>query len=86
MSLALACDLRLCADTAKFSTAFTGIGLAPDSGLSATLAPAVGASRASELILLNEPFTAAKAFDWGLAGRFGARRGAGGPATAPVVL
>lgn len=69
MSLALACDLRLCADTAKFSAAFTGIGLGPDSGLSATLARAVGSARASELILLNEPFTAADAFGWGLVGR-----------------
>ena len=65
ISLALACDVRLCADTAKFSAAFTGIGLGPDSGLSATLARAVGSARASELILLNEPFTAADAFGWG---------------------
>ncbi len=69
ISLALACDVRLCADTAKFSAAFTGIGLGPDSGLSATLARAVGSARASELILLNEPFTAADAFGWGLVGR-----------------
>ena len=69
MSLALACDVRLCADTAKFSAAFTGIGLGPDSGLSATLPRAIGAARASELILLNEPFTAADALAWGLVGR-----------------
>jgi 2-(1,2-epoxy-1,2-dihydrophenyl)acetyl-CoA isomerase len=68
ISLALACDLRLCADTAKFSAAFTGIGLGPDSGLSATLPRAVGAARASELILRNEPFTAADALSWGLVG------------------
>src|SRR5262252_8753417 len=59
LSLALACDVRICAAEAKFSTAFTGIGLAPDSGLSATLARAVGAARASELIMLSERFTAA---------------------------
>jgi 2-(1,2-epoxy-1,2-dihydrophenyl)acetyl-CoA isomerase len=69
LSLALACDLRICAAEAKFSTAFTGIGLAPDSGLSATLARAVGAARASELILLSEPFTASDALVWGLVGR-----------------
>jgi 2-(1,2-epoxy-1,2-dihydrophenyl)acetyl-CoA isomerase len=68
MSLALACDLRLCSDAAKFSAAFTGIGLTPDSGLSATLPRAVGAARASELILRNEPFTAAEALSWGLVG------------------
>jgi 2-(1,2-epoxy-1,2-dihydrophenyl)acetyl-CoA isomerase len=69
ISLALACDIRVCAETAKFATAFTGIGLTFDSGLSATLTRAVGAARASELILLAEPFSAQQALDWGLVGR-----------------
>jgi 2-(1,2-epoxy-1,2-dihydrophenyl)acetyl-CoA isomerase len=69
ISLALACDIRVCSQTAKFATAFTGIGLTFDSGLSATLTRAVGAARASELILLAEPFTAQQALDWGLVGR-----------------
>ena len=37
-----------------------------DSGLSASLVRAVGASRASELILLGEPFTAEQAAQWGI--------------------
>jgi 2-(1,2-epoxy-1,2-dihydrophenyl)acetyl-CoA isomerase len=69
ISLALACDLRICSAAAKFATAFTGIGLTFDSGLSATLTRAVGAARASELILRGEPFTAQQALDWGLVGR-----------------
>lgn len=69
ISLALACDIRVCSDAAKFATAFTGIGLTADSGLSAALTRAVGAARASELILLGEPFTARQALDWGLVGR-----------------
>ena len=69
IALALTCDVRVCADTAKFATAFTGIGLTFDSGLSATLARTVGASRASELMLLAEPFSAQQAFDWGMVGR-----------------
>jgi 2-(1,2-epoxy-1,2-dihydrophenyl)acetyl-CoA isomerase len=69
ISLALACDLRVCSTAAKFATAFTGIGLTFDSGLSATLTRAVGTARASELILLAEPFTAQQALDWGLVGR-----------------
>jgi 2-(1,2-epoxy-1,2-dihydrophenyl)acetyl-CoA isomerase len=69
ISLMLACDLRVCSATAKFATAFTGIGLTFDSGLSATLTRAVGTARASELILLGEPFTAQQALDWGLVGR-----------------
>ncbi len=69
MSLALACDVRVAAAGARFATSFTAIGLSFDSGLSATLARAVGAARASELILLGEPFTAEQALEWGLIGR-----------------
>jgi 2-(1,2-epoxy-1,2-dihydrophenyl)acetyl-CoA isomerase len=69
ISLALACDIRVCSAAAKFATAFTGIGLTFDSGLSATLTRAVGSARASELVLRAEPFTAQQALDWGLVGR-----------------
>jgi 2-(1,2-epoxy-1,2-dihydrophenyl)acetyl-CoA isomerase len=69
ISLALACDIRVCSAAAKFATAFTGIGLTFDSGLSATLTRAVGSARASELVLRGEPFTAQQALDWGLVGR-----------------
>jgi 2-(1,2-epoxy-1,2-dihydrophenyl)acetyl-CoA isomerase len=72
ISLALACDIRVCSAAAKFATAFAGIGLTFDSGLSATLARAVGTARASELILLAEPFTAQQALEWGLVGRLAA--------------
>ncbi|MBW8486486.1 enoyl-CoA hydratase/isomerase family protein [Actinomadura parmotrematis] len=66
LGFALACDLRVAAGTARFGTAFTGIGLTCDSGLSASLARAVGTARATELIMLAEPFTAARALEWGL--------------------
>jgi len=69
LGIALACDLRIATAGAKFATAFTAIGLTCDSGLSATLARAVGAARASELVLLGESFTAEQALDWGLVGR-----------------
>lgn len=69
IGLALACDVRVAADEASFVTAFTGIGLVPDSALSKTLAEAVGLARASELLLLNDRFSAAQAMDWGLVGR-----------------
>jgi 2-(1,2-epoxy-1,2-dihydrophenyl)acetyl-CoA isomerase len=69
LGLALACDLRIAAAGVRFTTAFTGIGLTPDSGLSAALSRAVGTARASELILLAEPFTAEDALSWGLVGR-----------------
>lgn len=66
LGIALACDLRVAAAGAKMATAFTGIGLTCDSGLSATLVQAVGQSRAAELVLLGETFTAEQAQNWGL--------------------
>lgn len=69
LSIALACDLRIAAAGVRLTTAFTGIGLTPDSGLSASLSRAVGVARASELILLAEPFTAEQALAWGLVGQ-----------------
>ena len=83
LGLALACDLRIAAQGARFATAFTGIGLTPDSGLSASLARAVGTARASELIILSTPFTAEDALSWGCRpagarGRTGRHRPGGG--------
>jgi 2-(1,2-epoxy-1,2-dihydrophenyl)acetyl-CoA isomerase len=66
LGLALACDLRVAAEGARFATAFAAIGLTADSGLSAFLVHSLGASRASELMLLGEPFTAEQAAQWGL--------------------
>ena len=66
LGFALACDLRLAASGVRFATAFSGIGFGGDSGLSATLAHAVGASRATDLLMLGDTFTAESARDWGL--------------------
>lgn len=69
MGIALAADIRVAGEGTKFATAFTGIGLASDSGLSRSLVAAVGASRASGLMLLGDRFSAAQAMDWGLVHR-----------------
>jgi 2-(1,2-epoxy-1,2-dihydrophenyl)acetyl-CoA isomerase len=66
LGFALACDLRIAAESATFATAFAAIGLTADSGLSASLAHAVGAARASELLLLGEAFDAPTALGYGL--------------------
>ncbi|WP_310712901.1 enoyl-CoA hydratase-related protein [Nonomuraea sp. 3-1Str] len=68
-SLAFACDLRIASERAKFALAFSGIGLAPDSGASWTLQRLVGAGRAAELMLLGEPVDAARALELGLVTR-----------------
>jgi 2-(1,2-epoxy-1,2-dihydrophenyl)acetyl-CoA isomerase len=68
LGLALACDLRVISSAAKFGTAFSGIGLTCDSGLSVTLVRAVGQARAAQLMLLGPMFTAEAAVDWGISG------------------
>jgi 2-(1,2-epoxy-1,2-dihydrophenyl)acetyl-CoA isomerase len=69
LGIALAGDLRIAAAGAKFTTAFTGIGLSSDSGLAWRLVHTVGLSRATELLLLPEPFLAETAGEWGLVHR-----------------
>ncbi|WP_067455490.1 enoyl-CoA hydratase-related protein [Actinomadura macra] len=68
-SLAFACDLIIASDKARFATAFTGIGLAPDSGMSWTLQRLVGRAKAAELLLLAEPVKAPEALELGLVNR-----------------
>ncbi|MEU7692073.1 MULTISPECIES: enoyl-CoA hydratase-related protein [Microbispora] len=68
-SLAFACDFRVAAENAKFSMAFTGIGLAPDSGASWTLQRLVGPARAREMLLLGDVVDAARALELGLVGQ-----------------
>jgi 2-(1,2-epoxy-1,2-dihydrophenyl)acetyl-CoA isomerase len=66
LGLALAGDIRIAGRRAKFGTAFTGIGLAADSGLSASLPRLIGASRAAAMFLLGDTIDAATAHAWGL--------------------
>ncbi len=69
LGIALAGDLRVAAAGAKFTTAFTGIGLSSDSALASRLVHCVGGSRATQLLLMPEPFTAETAEQWGLVHR-----------------
>ena len=66
LGFALACDLRVAAESATFATAFAAIGLTADSGLSASLVHSLGAARATELLLLGESFDARQALAHGL--------------------
>src|SRR5215218_10509755 len=69
LGLAMAGDLRVAAAGAKFTTAFTGIGLSSDSALASRLVHSVGGSRATQLLLTPDPFTAETAEQWGLVHR-----------------
>ena len=66
MSLSLACDLRLAGKAASFHTAFSKIGLAPDSGNLFFLSRYAGAGRALELELTGRALAADEAFAWGV--------------------
>ncbi|PZG42641.1 enoyl-CoA hydratase [Spongiactinospora gelatinilytica] len=68
-SLALACDLRIASENAKFAMAFAAIGLAPDSGASWTLPRLVGPAVAAELLMLGDPVSAERARELGLVSR-----------------
>ncbi len=65
-NLALACDLRIASEEAKFIQAFVRVGLAPDSGGSFFLPRLVGLSKAMELLLLGETVEAQEALRLGL--------------------
>lgn len=69
MSLALACDLRVCAESASFIQAFVRIGLVPDAGASFFLPRLVGLARAAELAMLGDAVSAADALRVGLVNR-----------------
>lgn len=65
-SLALACDLTLAAESARFIQSFSKVGLIPDTGGSWHLARLLGPQRAMGLALTAQPLGARQAADWGL--------------------
>ena len=69
LSLVLACDLVVAADSASFTTAYASIGLSGDGGMSWFLPRIVGRHKAFELFLLAERFDAAEALRLGIANR-----------------
>ena len=66
LSLACACDLRICSEKAKFGVAFTSIGLSPDSSLTYHLPKIVGLPLANEMAILNRILNADEAWKYQL--------------------
>ena len=66
LSLALACDLVVAAESAYFLLAFVNIGLVPDGGSSLLVPARVGFARAAEMAMLGERVGAPRALEWGL--------------------
>ena len=69
LGIALACDLRIASDRARFVVGFAGIGLAPDSAVSLLLPALIGLGRAAEFTFSNTPISADQALAWGLVNR-----------------
>lgn len=68
-ALALACDLVVASDTAKFSMAFKKVGVVPDGGAIFFLTQNLGIARAKELVYTARVVPAAEALALGLVAR-----------------
>jgi len=66
LELALACDLRIAADTVKVAAPEVGIGTIPGWGMTTRLAVVAGPARAKQMILTGEPVDARRAEAWGV--------------------
>lgn len=66
LSLALACDLRICTTTAKLTTAFSKIAVSGDYGGSYFLSKLVGSARARELYFSADILTGEQALALGI--------------------
>ncbi|MBI5419123.1 MAG: enoyl-CoA hydratase/isomerase family protein [Deltaproteobacteria bacterium] len=67
--LAMACDLLIAADTAKFGQPEVNLGIIPGYGGTQRLPRLVGRNLAKELVLTGDPITAQRAFEIGLVNR-----------------
>ena len=68
-SLACASDLLVCAESAKFTLAYTRVGLTPDGSSTYYLPRLIGTRRALELMLTNRVLSSQEALAWGLVNR-----------------
>jgi 2-(1,2-epoxy-1,2-dihydrophenyl)acetyl-CoA isomerase len=69
LSLALACDMRVAADSARFATAFARVGYSGDFGGSYYLTQLVGTAKARELYFTADILGAEEALRLGLVNR-----------------
>lgn len=79
LGLAMACDVRLIAQSARLMAGYTRIGGSPDAGLTVTLPQAMGYEKAMRFMMENRTLVGDEAVTWGMAGeavadaRFAAR-------------
>jgi len=68
-ALALACDIRIASETARFTNAFVRMGLVPDNGMTYFLSRLVGPARALEMMYTCETIDAPEAARIGMVNR-----------------
>ena len=66
LSLALACDVRYAAESARLVVAFVRIGLVPDAGLMYFLPRLIGPAKTLELAWSGDPIGAAEGYELGM--------------------
>jgi enoyl-CoA hydratase/carnithine racemase len=66
LALALACDLIVAADGAKFTASYVRIGLTPDGGTTSYLAQALPRQMVNEMCMLGKPVMASRLYELGL--------------------
>ena len=66
MDMALVCDMRIMADSAKLAAAFTARGIVPESGGTWILPRLIGWAKASEIIFTGKTLSASESLDMGL--------------------
>jgi 2-(1,2-epoxy-1,2-dihydrophenyl)acetyl-CoA isomerase len=66
LGIALACDLRIASDQAKFGTAYARIAFGGDFGVTWLLTQSVGPARAKELLWLADVIDAKTALGYGM--------------------
>ncbi|MDX1734414.1 MAG: enoyl-CoA hydratase [Halioglobus sp.] len=64
--MALACDVLLASEHARFADTHARVGMLPGWGLSQKLPRLIGLSRAREIAFTGAPIDAQTAYDWGL--------------------
>ncbi|MDT1060861.1 enoyl-CoA hydratase-related protein [Paracoccus sp. CPCC 101403] len=66
LEMALSCDIRIAADTARLGAPEVKLGWIGGGGMTALLAHSIGPSNAAMMVMTGDPIDAEKALAWGL--------------------
>ena len=66
LSLAFVADLCIAAEDARFTPAYSKLGVSPDGGGTVGVVASVGTRRALQIFLAEDSFSATQAYQWGL--------------------